>query len=688
MDSLAAAREAELWGDEKLLTDAPQQRQIQYPAESEAGGFQPARVDDDLTSVHSAFDSTPALRSLPYRKAASVRSDSTRGGPSRLRTQSHLASRAGKQRRNTPGSVPTKVTKENMDYWVKRFMDLEALTRNNTLFGAEQAEELRELREDLVFRRAKGLDTDVEMGEGPTKEEFVDWVEKVRSLEGNLQENHVSLILQLQNKFAELEGVLQEFQKDQTQLRDQHNTLQQHFRQQETILSQAQAQIDTLSRENLTLRNQVFTLEAASSNNSNKIDWLRARYKEITARAPGTPSVPASEVGSAFAPPPQPSRLRTPAAPIEDPMEKMTKALVDALNLRGKQETHRRDAPAKEPDVFRGQKSNDVHQFISQCENYVSLRASRFPDDKTKILWAASYLQGSAHTWWLNYERDMKKPGVDGSNYRTWVYFVEQLVSTYASQDRARESVRKIENLTYKGSIVDYIHQVRDLNTYAQMTGAGFMHAVLKGLNGDIINRLSLRAGFGGVNGNSAWTDQEFLDHLQECGQTMESLRNYVSAEAASKPAVKPANKGNFSGKDSKSTSQKPTSKKDKPSYSKSSNQSKSNSDKYPKRFDSWEEATKGVPKEVANARRKNKKCGRCNGAHHTLHCAKEVVTSSTAAVTIGKRKERTFSDGDSDGENESSSKKSRSMADRVSGVKAVGLASRIYELDSDDESC
>ncbi|PYK08295.1 MAG: hypothetical protein DME65_14255 [Verrucomicrobia bacterium] len=52
---------------------------------------------------------------------------------------------------------------------------------------------------------------------------------------------------------------------------------------------------------------------------------------------------------------------------------------------------------------------------------------------------------------------------------------------------------------------------------------------------------------------------------------------------------------------------------------------------KYPKRFSSFKEATKGVPPELVKERLKEKKCTRCGKkGHGALFCAGEAVTTVT----------------------------------------------------------
>ena len=269
---------------------------------------------------------------------------------------------------------------------------------------------------------------------------------------------------------------------------------------------------------------------------------------------------------------------------------------------------------------------------------------------------------------------------------------MEKLVNTYATQDRARESILKIEALKYKGSIADFVARVEDLNTYAGLKGAAFQNSVLKGLPADIINRLSWMEGFSSVGGNDRWTEQEFLANLQKSGLGHEAVKSYA-IESPSTNQGNSQKQGNGKNKNKPEGGSKqnhqPAKKESAPNASAKAKTGKD----YPKRFSSFEEATKGVPKDLVDKRRKKKRCARCGLNHDTLYYAKEISVTASA-ISAERKKKRTSSDGDSDSEGEStpSKKKARkdpSMQKRISCISSVGVSSqsRIYEAESDDES-
>src|SRR5690606_29867552 len=313
--------------------------------------------------------------------------------------------------------------------------------------------------------------------------------------------------------------------------------------------------------------------------------------------------------------------------------------------------------------------------------------------DKEKIFWASSYLRQAAHTWWLNYERVLKnaQPG-EGFAHDQWDYFVEKLVNTYATQDRARESILKIEALKYKGSIADFVAKVEDLNTYAGLKGAAFQNSVLKGLPADIINRLSLMEGFSSVGGNDRWTEEEFLASLQMARLGYEAVKSYAIEAPTHNPGqAQKLSNGKGKNKENPSKNNHQAGKKE-PANSSGKPKPAANKD-YPKRFATFEKATKGVPRDLVDKRRKKKRCAHYGLNHDTLYCAKEISVAASA-IAAERKKKRTSSDGDSDSEGDSGrsskkAKKSPSLQERISRISSVGVnsQSRIYEADSDEES-
>src|SRR5690606_39408458 len=107
-----------------------------------------------------------------------------------------------------------------------------------------------------------------------------------------------------------------------------------------------------------------------------------------------------------------------------------------------------------------------------------------------------------------------------------------------------------------------------------------------------------------------------------------------------------------------------------------------------PRGSPTFEEATKGVPRDLVDKRRKKKRCARCGLNHNTLYCAKEISVAASA-IAAERKKKRTSSDGDSDSEGDSGrsskkAKKSPSLQERISRISSVGVnsQSRIYEAD------
>lgn len=112
---------------------------------------------------------------------------------------------------------------------------------------------------------------------------------------------------------------------------------------------------------------------------------------------------------------------------------------------------------AAEPKRFDGSKREEAEDFVETCVIYQGLRPEEFPTERTKILFAIGYLEGSARQW------SKKYIGTDGK-VSTWEEFTEELLHFYGLGNRRLETEEDLVHLRQgNSSFDDYMNKFNAL---------------------------------------------------------------------------------------------------------------------------------------------------------------------------------------------------------------------------------
>src|SRR5436190_6927139 len=253
------------------------------------------------------------------------------------------------------------------------------------------------------------------------------------------------------------------------------------------------------------------------------------------------------------------------------------------------------------------------------------LKPNRFPSERTKILWALGFFEGDkAQLWAQSYETKLFKH----EKYADWNFFKAKLSRTCDLADEDVDALTKMEEWQYKGDIMSYLDRLKFLNERAQLSGSALKRAVRKGLPEKIIDHMSLL-------GNQS-TTESLWQSLKKAGKAYESALQAKKSVGLGGNTTAGSSSGQSSvtkkNKSQGETSTNPTSPKGKGRDTQNSKSSERSSSKreYPKRFDTFEEAVKGIPKELIKKRSDAKQCARCGKpGHKATFCAGEVNTGS-----------------------------------------------------------
>lgn len=104
------------------------------------------------------------------------------------------------------------------------------------------------------------------------------------------------------------------------------------------------------------------------------------------------------------------------------------------------------------PDEFDGSDPSKVTDLFNQCDLVFRSRSEQFPDDETRINYAASYLRGQAQRWFMPHLAAVPPTALaDGSLPPTvttsWPKFKNEISATFGQSDLARTAAMKLSNL-------------------------------------------------------------------------------------------------------------------------------------------------------------------------------------------------------------------------------------------------
>lgn len=101
----------------------------------------------------------------------------------------------------------------------------------------------------------------------------------------------------------------------------------------------------------------------------------------------------------------------------------------------------------REPEKFNGSDRSKLPDYLAQCRIMFASRPSKFPDDRSKIMFTGSYLSGAAFTWFQNQflRGDDSEPEEYMDDFSLFVKELESLFGEPDRQHRAEEELHALE---------------------------------------------------------------------------------------------------------------------------------------------------------------------------------------------------------------------------------------------------
>lgn len=171
-------------------------------------------------------------------------------------------------------------------------------------------------------------------------------------------------------------------------------------------------------------------------------------------------------------PPPLGPDLQQAMAPLFQAMNANMQAAPppQAPSPQGRGGVRRQRVKPREPDLYDGTDPSKLRAFLSQVKRVFSSSPQDFANDETKIMYAASYLQGTAFRW---FEPNL---AIDEADLPlcayVWNAFEEELEATFGEPNPIAivAATRKLDKLTMKDTHHVAKYNVK-FNEYSALTG-------------------------------------------------------------------------------------------------------------------------------------------------------------------------------------------------------------------------
>jgi hypothetical protein len=177
------------------------------------------------------------------------------------------------------------------------------------------------------------------------------------------------------------------------------------------------------------------------------------------------------------------------------------------------------------PDLFTGEPPK-TRGFIAQLKLYFRFNQEQFPDNRTKVTFAASYMRGKAEEWFSGYLEDYLENGLTGDTradtrniFKNFESFENELRKVFAEVDREREAERRLVALKQLTSAAAYTASFNELSMIVQWNEAALCAQYYRGLKEAIKDEISKderETTVAGLSEDAIRIDHRMMERRQE----------------------------------------------------------------------------------------------------------------------------------------------------------------------------
>jgi hypothetical protein len=145
---------------------------------------------------------------------------------------------------------------------------------------------------------------------------------------------------------------------------------------------------------------------------------------------------------------------------------------------------------ARAPERFDGTDPSKLRTFLAQCRIVFLNHPRRFPDDRSKTLYAGSYLSGIAQDWFEPFTRDVGEAALVLEN---WPHFQERLEKVFGDSNAVATAEYRLSTLRMKETdhISNYITRFRTYAADLHWDDSPLKFAFRRGLAERILDELA-----------------------------------------------------------------------------------------------------------------------------------------------------------------------------------------------------
>jgi hypothetical protein len=145
-----------------------------------------------------------------------------------------------------------------------------------------------------------------------------------------------------------------------------------------------------------------------------------------------------------------------------------------------------------DPEYFFGSRPLLI-PFLSQCQLKFNGQPSKFADEKSKVLYAGSYLRGPAFTWFQPLLLATNKdPPQDVAEFQSFKAFSKSISAVYGDPDLEASAERRLNVLTQTTSVARYNAEFQQLSQYVEWNDPSLKNRFYHGLNDNIKDWLAM----------------------------------------------------------------------------------------------------------------------------------------------------------------------------------------------------
>jgi hypothetical protein len=250
------------------------------------------------------------------------------------------------------------------------------------------------------------------------------------------------------------------------------------------------------------------------------------------------------------------TRATDSSAPARITQGELTELLETVSDLRSRLDAHGAATPSSHtvdpsrskvrgPDPFDGKDPTGLRKFLLQLQLNFETYPNQFPDDKSKVVYAASHLQGRPLDWFHAYfVADDPHPILSD-----FARFTAELQLVFGETERFTTVGHRLCSLKQTGSIVSYLTEFRQLSTRIKLCELSLVILFHEGLQDSVKDELAkveLPDRLEPFIQLAVSISNRLRDRAQQRGLPVKPLlprKNYPSAALTQPRAVLPASK-------------------------------------------------------------------------------------------------------------------------------------------------